>query len=327
MAQGREAWNAVRFREGAQGHYESWFQRANHPSEPLAFWIRYTIFHPADSGRAALGELWFVLFGRADGSVVARKAELPLADCRFDRAGLDVHIGTSTLDATRCEGNIDEVRWALKFDSPRPPMLMLPEGLYARGFPKAKLVTGSPLARFRGHIDIGDRRINIDDWVGSQNHNWGSRHTDRYAWGQVAGFDDAPDVFFEAATAWLDIGPLTTPPLTIASVRIGDTTVQRVGMLQAARSDGALDGFHWQLTTAGRGVRIHATFDAEPADFVALRYLNPPGGHKACLNSKLARCTLEVEAPGLPRRRLHTQHRAAFEILQDEPPPGLNLRF
>ena len=29
------------------GHYESWFQRANHPSRPLAFWIRYTIFCPA----------------------------------------------------------------------------------------------------------------------------------------------------------------------------------------------------------------------------------------------------------------------------------------
>ncbi len=328
MMRGREAWNAARFRQGARGHYESWFQRANHPSEPLAFWIRYTIFHPADSGRAALGELWFILFDRARRRIVTRKAEVPLTDCQFSQGGLDVRIGDALLNAAgNCEGSIDDVRWSLTFDSPRPPMLMLPAGLYDRGFPKAKLVTGSPLARFRGHIAIGDHRFDVADWVGSQNHNWGSRHTDRYAWGQVAGFDEAPDVFFEAATAWLDVGPFTTPPLTIASVQIGDTTIQRVGMLQAARSKGEQAGFMWRLTTEGRGVRIHATFEAEPDDFVALRYLNPPGGHKACLNSKLARCTLEVEAPGVPRRRLHTQHRAAFEVLQDAPPPGLDLRF
>ena len=41
--------NATRYRPGRQlGHYESFFQRANHPSRPLAFWIRYTIFSPQD---------------------------------------------------------------------------------------------------------------------------------------------------------------------------------------------------------------------------------------------------------------------------------------
>jgi hypothetical protein len=44
--------------------------------------------------------------------------------------------------------------------------------------------------------------------VGSQNHNWGSRHTDHYAWGQVAGFDDDPDAFLELSTARVRVGPL-----------------------------------------------------------------------------------------------------------------------
>ncbi len=44
----RSRWNACRFVPGdAGGHYESYFQRANHPSRPLAFWIRYTVFSPA----------------------------------------------------------------------------------------------------------------------------------------------------------------------------------------------------------------------------------------------------------------------------------------
>ncbi len=316
---------AARFDGTERGHYESWFQRANHPTEALAFWIRYTVFIPADRSRPALGELWAILF---DGDeITARKAELPLEQCSFSRDTVDVRIGESTLDLQRCEGAVEDVSWALQYESPAPPILMLPAGLYDGGFPKAKLLVGSPLARYSGRLTIGKREIDIDGWVGSQNHNWGSRHTDRYAWGQVAGFDDAPDVFFEAATAWLRFGPIWTPPLTIASVRIGDRTMQRVGMLQAVRAHASVDGFHWSLRTRGRNGTIEATLEASQGDFVALRYPNPPGGHKACLNSKLARCQLRVEAPGLGSLEARTEHRAAFELLQDETPPGLVLQF
>lgn len=315
---------AARYDGTTTGHYESWFQRANHPSEPLAFWIRYTIFVPADE-RQPMGELWFMLFER--GEVTARKVELPLADCRFDRKTVDVRIGNSTLDLQRCKGGFEDVRWTLDYDSPDPPILMLPEHLYGGGFPKAKLLVGSPMARYQGSLHIGEREVPVDDWVGSQNHNWGSRHTDRYAWGQVAGFDERPDVFFEAATAWLKFGPLWTPPLTVASVRVGDQLVQRVGILQALRSKASQAGYAWSFRSQGGGVRIEATFEADPPDFVALRYLNPPGGHKACLNSKLARCRLEVESPQLGTVTAQTQHRAAFELLQDEAPPGMTLRF
>ena len=41
----RTAWN--RFRpDDPGGHHESYVQRANHPSRPLAFWMRYTVFRP-----------------------------------------------------------------------------------------------------------------------------------------------------------------------------------------------------------------------------------------------------------------------------------------
>lgn len=321
----RDRLGGARFHGEEQGHYESWFQRANHPTKPLAFWIRYTVFIPDDGTRPALGELWAMLFeGR---QITARKAEVPLSGCSFAPDTIDVHIGEATLDTQHCAGSIEEVRWSLRYESPAPPMLMLPERLYARGFPKAKLLVGSPQARYSGTVSIGDRKIAIDGWVGSQNHNWGSRHTDRYAWGQVAGFDDAPEVFLEAATAWLRFGPLWTPPLTVASVRVGDRLVQRVGMLHAVRAHASVEGFRWTFATRGTGTSIEATFEATAEDFVALRYLNPPGGDKACLNSKLARCKLRVAAPGMKTVACSTRHRAAFELLQDEAPPELPLRF
>jgi len=59
----REQANWARYQPGqAAGHYESFFQRANHPTRPMAFWIRYTIFSPQNHPENAVGELWAIYF-------------------------------------------------------------------------------------------------------------------------------------------------------------------------------------------------------------------------------------------------------------------------
>jgi len=59
--------NAARFVPGQRdGHYESFYQRANHPTRPLAFWIRYTMVRPARRPEAAIGELWAMFFNGED---------------------------------------------------------------------------------------------------------------------------------------------------------------------------------------------------------------------------------------------------------------------
>jgi hypothetical protein len=55
-----------------------------------------------------------------------------------------------------------------------------------------------------------------------------------------------------------------------------------------------------------------------PEWFVALRYGNPPGGDKRCLNSKLAHCELTLRRAG--RAVTLRSQRAAFEILEDLAP-------
>ena len=42
------------------GHYESFYLKLCHPSEPLGAWIRYTVHKRP--GEAAKGSLWFTLF-------------------------------------------------------------------------------------------------------------------------------------------------------------------------------------------------------------------------------------------------------------------------
>jgi hypothetical protein len=46
--------------------------------------------------------------------------------------------------------------------------------------------------------------------------------------------------------------------------------------------------------------------------------MNPSGGTKLCVNSKIARCVLTVEVQGV-RETLTSPSGAAFEVLVDQP--------
>src|SRR5688572_31180786 len=94
----QENFNHSRFQPAAEGgFYESYFQRANHPSRPLAFWIRYTVFSPRGRPDEARGELWAIYFDGETSRSTAVKESVPLSDCNFSPTQLDVHIGAATL--------------------------------------------------------------------------------------------------------------------------------------------------------------------------------------------------------------------------------------
>jgi hypothetical protein len=322
----RDHWNAARYQPGmTAGHYESWFQRANDASGRRAFWIRYTIFAPRGRPDDAVGELWAIVFDREAARIVAVKQVHPIAACAFARDRLDVAIGAARLDDGVLHGAAawhgHTIAWDLRYAGGQAPLLFLPERLYAAPVPKAKTLVGRPLARFTGTLTIDGEPLAIDDWVGSQNHNWGRRHTDRYAWGQVAGFDEAPDAFLECSTARIKIGPLMTPRLSPVMLRLGGETLAWNGLARAIRARGHYAPYDWRIETSGTAGDIAISIRAAAADFVALRYDNPPGGVKICLNSKIARCELTLRRRGTTTV-LHSS-RAAFEILDDTAPPGV----
>src|ERR1041384_5948442 len=101
----RDGWNGARYASGmTTGHYESWFQRANDPTGRHAFWIRYTIFSPAERPTDAGGELWAIVFARQTAKIVAVKDVFPIDECRFDREAFDVTIGPAKLDGAGLRG-------------------------------------------------------------------------------------------------------------------------------------------------------------------------------------------------------------------------------
>jgi hypothetical protein len=315
----------------AGGFYESYFQRANHPSRPLAFWIRYTVSSPKGRPDGAIGELWAIWFDGERGRSVVAKTEVPAGQFAFARDRLQARIGPATLEPGVLRGEAESrghrIDWDLTYRGQAAPLFLMAPPMYAGGFPKAKSLVGLPLAAYNGTISVDGEIMQIKDWIGSQNHNWGPRHTDQYAYGQVAGFDNAPDSFLEVATGRLKMGPVWTPYMTPVVLRHGGQEIALRTLWQAmARARGRFGYFHWEFRSRAPGVALEGAIRAPKEAFVGLRYYNPPGGEKYCLNSKIASCRLTLTRDGRPAEVLETRHRAAFEILTDDLAHGVEIR-
>jgi len=322
--------NAARYRPSfTGGHYESYFQRANHPSRPLAFWIRYTIFSPKNRPEATEGEVWAIYFDGEAGQISAVRNEIPFAQCVFNPEKLEVRVGDSTLDQRQLQGVAKSLKhqlsWELSYQGEERPLLFLPRKFYEGGFPKAKALVGTPFAEYSGKIIVDGEEVEIDRWVGSQNHNWGIRHTDHYAWGQVAGFDEEPDAFLECASARIRLGPIWSPMFTMAVLRMGEEEYAIHTLGQAVRGKATFSPFDWRWKVRGNGMEMEGHLEAPRDRFIGLTYRNPPGGSKTCLNSKLASCSLTLRLPDGEVRTLQTKHRAAFEILTEGTDFGVEI--
>jgi len=312
--------NAVQYKPGKSGHYESFFVRANHPSKPLAFWIRYTIFQPKGHPEKAIGELWAILFDGENNKHHALKAEYPFSMCSFGQQDNNIIIGDAVLTANSLTGAIKygnkNIKWDLEYTGNSQPLFLFPPKLYTTKLPKAKSLVSLPFAVFNGYISVNNERLDIKNWVGSQNHNWGSKHTDHYAWGQVCGFDNEPDAFLELATAQIKIGPLWTPFMTPVVLRYKNTEYA-LNTVTKTFGRAHFGYFYWEFSACENDVELNGSLFALKEDFVCLPYYNPPGGVKYCLNTKIASCNITGSIHG-QEIVLQTTNRAAFEILTDD---------
>ncbi len=322
--------NNARYFEGIMtGHYESYFLRANHPSRALAFWIRYTVFVPRGRPDRAVGELWATWFDGETGKHLSVKEERPLPEFSLGADMLDVRIGSATLVPGRLKGAASlgghTVAWDLRYDGDEAPLFLFPLSLYDTKLPKAKSLVGLPGALFSGSVTVDGTTHGIDVWKGSQNHNWGSKHTDDYAWGQVAGFDNAPGSFLELATARIKIGPVWSPWMTLVVLRHEGREFALNTIGRSLRARGRFGRFFWNFSSEDGHARIEGEIKSNLGSFVGLTYHNPPGGDKFCLNCKIAYCRLTLSRSGEKPVVLETAHRAAFEILTDDPGHGVPM--
>ena len=325
----RDYWNQVRYVPGNKGHYESYFFRANHPNKDLAFWVRYTIFSPKGNGEGAIGELWSIFFDGEKNQISAAKSEHPIKDCSFSDQSLNVDIAGSTACTGSIKGEIrgkNQLSWSLNYsEGDQPPLLLLQEKLYKAPIPKAKAAVGVAGTFYNGEFTVNGNTYDISDWIGSENHNWGEKHTDQYAWGQVAGFEEAPGVFLEAITGKVKVGPILSPYFSILVLRVNGEDHLFNSLPQAFKAKASYDFFTWNLKSDNGNAKINLTIKAKKEYFVGLNYYNPPGGSHTCLNCKIASCDLVFTPKNGESLTLSTASRAAFEILTDRTDHGVDV--
>lgn len=323
---------------GAPGHVESYFLRLNHPTRPLALWLKATVFAPLAGD--AVAESWLVWFDGERQATITHRERAPLRDATFSPrpgGGTDVH--TPSLDlALAPSGSARgafglapgeagfELAWTRAEGLVGEPLSLFPWRLLREGpVPKLKLLTPFPWLTFSGTLRLPGGAVEVKDWLGMQGHNWGREHPFEYAWGQclfpAAG--DVPATMVEGFTARIRLAGITTPRLSALVVRQGGRSYRFDRLVDPWRQESTVTRDRWTVRLHGPDGEARLRMDAGGRPMACLGYGNPGGHISYCFNSKLADVLLEVRPRTGPAFTCRSAHGGALEFLRNEPDPRL----
>ncbi|MBI2898014.1 MAG: hypothetical protein HYY06_30960 [Deltaproteobacteria bacterium] len=320
--------NRLRLQPGSpRGHAESYFLKANDPDGSRAFWLKFTFMSPAGKPEQALAEVWAIVFDRKTGRNRAAKESFPFAAATTSSDPFRIEVGGSMLETGKTRGAIttgaEPISWDLGFTTRSQLHRPLPfDWMYRAKVPRQKLVTPYPDERFAGVVEVGDRAIEVAGWPGMQGHNWGSEHTFAYAWCHcnVLGTEG----FFEGFSGKVKLGPVKTPWLTLATLAIDGRRIHFDGPSQMLSRKVDVGRYFWRFAVRRGATSLEGEAVAERDDMMGLTYENPGGPLTYCLNSKLARLSLELHEPGSPARRFESDA-AALELGTRDPSHGVRM--
>jgi hypothetical protein len=302
-------------------YYESRYLRANRPDRPQALWLRETLLLPTAGDPVA--DVWVMLFDPDGAGNRALKVPHPIAAADYDYETWTARIGDTTIDDHSALGAVTgegrSARWDLRITpGSEEQVKLLTERAYNAKIPTAKTTVRHPLARFDGQVELDDVRVVMDDWTGSVNHNWGTKHTPAYAFGQVCGFDNAPESSLEIVTARAAVGPFKTPAATLFVFRHAGQEFAVRSIPGSLQTHGRYQPFAWAFGGRVGERMIEGEMSVEPADVIGLTYSDTDGGSKYCYNSAIATCRIQVAGKAFERAELVATRRAMFEILTDD---------
>jgi len=294
------------------GHYESFYLKLCHPSEPLGAWIRYTVHKRP--GAAATGSLWFTLFSADAPRAAKLTAPRPAAG-----DGDWLRVGEASIGSDGARGSISgDAGWELALEAAEEPLFHLPAAwMYRARLPRTKLLSPAPAARFSGVLTVDGRRIDVDGWRGMAGHNWGAQHAERWIW--LHGLTDDGD-WLDAAVGRLKLGPVTTPWVANGALSIaGDRH-----MLRRAKVTEFPDRCTFALS--GHGVEVRGTVEAPRERFVGWVYADPDGSEHHAVNCSIADMRLRVSRRGGSSSELVVPHAAAYELGMCERDHGMAIQ-
>ena len=303
-------WPAVR---AGRGHYESWFLRAVHPTEPRGVWIRYTVSVPP--GGHATGQLWCTLFDRERPRPAAVRVDagepatgdgpwIRLGDSTF---GPDGAVGSASSSAGRA-------RWSLRSSSQQPTLRHLPRTwMYGARLPRTKPLSITPAAVFDGSLEVDGETIEVAGWPGMIGHNWGEQHAERWIWLHGLGFAGrGADTWLDVAIGRVRLGPVTTPWIANGALSLDGERFVLGGL--GGRVAVAETEDTCVLRLPGKGATVTASVSAPADAFARWDYADPDGGMHDVVNCSVADLAIRVERPGHDVLELAAPARAVYEL-------------
>jgi len=307
----------------ASGHYESWYLRAAHPSEPLGIWIRYTI-HKRPGGEAQ-GSLWFTLFDGNAAGPQATKVTLP-----GPRAGGEqwIDIGGSTFGPGGARGSANEASWELDVSDGEPELRHLPRAwMYTAKLPRTKTLSPHPSARFSGRVAFGDRSVELDGWPGMVGHNWGAEHAERWVWMHGIGFEGEPgSTWIDVAVGRVKLGPLTSPWIASGAISIRGERHALGGAERIRSTEMRETPTGAEFALPGSGIVVRGKVGSELRNFVGWVYADPGGSEHNTVNCSIADMTLTVARDGAADVALSTAGGASYELGMRETDHGVPVQ-
>src|SRR5690349_8394357 len=286
------------------GHYESFYLRAAHPSQPLGIWIRYTVHKRP--GSEPTGSLWFTLFdGDADGPEAVKVTEpgprLPNGDF--------IEIAGATFGPATVAGRAGDASWDPRYTGAADPLFHLPrDWMYTAKIPRTKTLSPAPAALYSGTVTVGERTIELDSWPGMVGHNWGAEHAERWVWMHGIGFEGKQeDTWIDAAIGRIKVGPLKTPWMGNGGISI-DGVCYRLGGIEKTRGIKVNERpSRCDFVIPGEGISVRGRVESDPKNFVGWVYADPEGPEHNTVNCSIADMELTVSRESEPDLVLNTR--------------------
>lgn len=306
------------------GMYESFYLRAVAPEEPAGVWIRYTV-HKRPGARPR-GSLWCTVWDGASDRPFQHKLTSEELDAP---SGGWISIGDARLSPSEAHGTCGQASWSLRFASPEAELRHLPRAwMYRAPWPRTKLTSPAPLARFDGVLELPGREpIELAGWPGMVGHNWGAEHAARWIWLHGCGFAGAPGAWLDLALGRLLVGSRLTPWVANGALCL-DGERHRLGGVIARRPRvrESPDGAELELAGA-RGLRVRVDVGVPAGTAAGWRYADPgagapqggtsnggQAGQHDVVNCSIARLEIAVSGRGSGARQIGSDHGGAYEL-------------
>jgi hypothetical protein len=271
---------------------------------------------------------------------VGKKVSFPASEMQATADPFELRIGGATLTDRGMTGALEQDGVACEWDlswEPRLPAYGHVHPLLRRArIAKTVLFLPHPELDVRGHVQVGDRRIEVAGAGGGQAHLWGSKHAARWAWAHCndfTGADGTPrnGTFVDGVSVYVPRFGREIGPNTPVVARVGGADVMSIGPLAVTRNPSEFGLDHWRFEARGARRRLTGIVSARPEDLVGVTYHDPDGELAYCYNTEVADMQLDVwERDG--RRRpwrkvdtLSSKRHAHFEYAQRTPIDGVPL--